>query len=654
MFGMNESAWFAAAAGLALKSTAVMSLAWLAAFLLRRRSAAVRHLVWTSAAAAVVLLPVLSISLPPVAVPAASGFLAHMSISVAARGAAAGPSQGAVRPATEMATKAASRALPSISGWPLVLTLLWIVGALASLGQTLAAWIKMQRLRRSARPWPGCELAGELAVDLGIRQRVEVLETAHGTMPMAFGIIDPVVLIPSNANEWTEERRRVVLLHELAHIRRGDLVTHLLARLALIANWWNPLAWIAWREFLKESERAADDLVLRAGAAAPDYAGHLLAVARGMQIAPARGSAALAMARRSQLEERLMAILDSHVDRKTAGRTAVIASALFSIAMVAPVAALRAQDDSSKAIPSDIEATIKAAQAQKNYQMLDSPAAALVAARQYELAQKVLQSAAAIREQVDGSQSVAYGIGLRKLGDLEMKQSRYGSAEDLYTKALAAIGDQAPAAPVLIKLGVIMLHNKNPEAALAYFQRAQRISPSTSGSAWTWTAVAQRDNPEQAEASLRSALAVESDDSADAATTMELLADLLRAHGRNEEAQSLDSRAKAIRSTLAPRRKTTAGVYRIGGVVTPPKLLSKIEPEYTEEARLAKYQGTAVLYVEIGTDGVARNIQVARGLGLGLDDNAVSAITNWRFQPGTKDGAPVPVMATIEVNFRLM
>ena len=613
-----------------------------------------RHLIWTSAAAAVVLLPVLSISLPPVTLPAASGLFAHMSISVVADGAAARSLAGAAPQATNRSPGTARVALPSIFNWRLALTFLWIAGAVAALGQTLAAFMKMQRLRRSAQPWPGRELASELADNLGIRQPVEVLETAHGTMPMAFGIIDPVVLIPSNAKEWTEERRRVVLLHELAHIRRGDLVTHLLARLALIANWWNPLAWFAWSEFLKESERAADDLVLRAGAAAPDYAGHLLAVARGMRMAQARGSAALAMARRSQLEERLMAILDTHVDRKTAGRTAVIASALLSIAMVAPMAALRAQDDSSKAIPSDIDATIKAAQAQKNYQMLDGPAAALVAARQYELAQKVLQSAAAIREQVGGTQSVDYGIGLRKLGDLEMKQSRYGSAENLYTKALAAIGDQAPAAPVLIKLGVIMLHNKNPEAALAYFQRAQRVSPSTAGPAWTWTAVAQRDNPEQAEASLRSALAVESDDSADAATTMELLADLLKAHGRNEEAQSLDGRAKAIRNTLAPRRKTTAGVYRIGGVVTPPKLVSKVEPEYTEEARLAKYQGTAVLYVEIGTDGVARNIQVARGLGLGLDDNAVSAITNWRFQPGTKDGAPVPVMATIEVNFRLM
>jgi TonB family protein len=77
-------------------------------------------------------------------------------------------------------------------------------------------------------------------------------------------------------------------------------------------------------------------------------------------------------------------------------------------------------------------------------------------------------------------------------------------------------------------------------------------------------------------------------------------------------------------------------------------------PQETEEARAAKYQGTAVIYVEVGTDGFAHNITIARGLGFGLDENAVKAISMWKFQPATKDGAPVIVKANIEVNFRLM
>lgn len=78
-----------------------------------------------------------------------------------------------------------------------------------------------------------------------------------------------------------------------------------------------------------------------------------------------------------------------------------------------------------------------------------------------------------------------------------------------------------------------------------------------------------------------------------------------------------------------------------------------MEPAYTDEARLAKYQGTVVLTVEIGPDGKARNIQIVRGLGLGLQERAIDAIERWLFKPGTKDGRPVTVAAQIEVSFRL-
>ncbi len=82
--------------------------------------------------------------------------------------------------------------------------------------------------------------------------------------------------------------------------------------------------------------------------------------------------------------------------------------------------------------------------------------------------------------------------------------------------------------------------------------------------------------------------------------------------------------------------------------------MSKIEPEYTDEARAAHLQGTEMVYVEIGADGVPRNMSVIRPLGLGLDQNGLDAISQWRFQPGEKDGQPVTVSATIEVNWRLI
>ncbi len=96
------------------------------------------------------------------------------------------------------------------------------------------------------------------------------------------------------------------------------------------------------------------------------------------------------------------------------------------------------------------------------------------------------------------------------------------------------------------------------------------------------------------------------------------------------------------------------GAFRVGGGVSAPVLLSKVEPEYSEEARKAKYQGTVLLYVEVDPSGHATNIRVVRSLGLGLDEKAVEAVKKWKFKPGYRNGQPVTVVATIEVNFRLL
>jgi TonB family protein len=96
------------------------------------------------------------------------------------------------------------------------------------------------------------------------------------------------------------------------------------------------------------------------------------------------------------------------------------------------------------------------------------------------------------------------------------------------------------------------------------------------------------------------------------------------------------------------------GVVRIGNGVAPPALISKTEPSYTEEARAAKIQGTVVLNVVVGADGSAQQMSVLRSLDPGLDQKAMETVGTWKFRPGMKDGQPVAVQATIEVNFRLM
>jgi protein TonB len=96
------------------------------------------------------------------------------------------------------------------------------------------------------------------------------------------------------------------------------------------------------------------------------------------------------------------------------------------------------------------------------------------------------------------------------------------------------------------------------------------------------------------------------------------------------------------------------GVYRVGGGVSAPAVLFKVDPEYSEEARKAKYSGTVLISLVVDPSGKAQMIKVVRSLGLGLDEKAMEAVAKWKFKPGMKNGQAVAVQATIEVNFRLL
>ncbi len=615
----NVSEWFSFFVSAALKSTAVLGAAWLAAWVLRGRSAALRHLVWTAAAAAVLALPFLSASLPALRVPASGALLPFdpaVVFRVASSAAVEPPSLSLLPSAT------ARRAIhaPRYSDWRIWLMLLWAAGAAAAFLRMFAAFIAVWRVQRAARPFPDDGLARALAESLGIRHPVRVLESRPGGMPMTFGLLRPAVFMPPEAAAWSEERRRIVLLHELAHVRRGDVATHLLARTALSLNWWNPLAWSAWREFLKERERATDDLVLNAGARPSDYAGHLLEVARTLQSAPATAWAAVAMARRSQLEGRLLAILDSGVKRHVPGRMAALAATLLAIAAVAPFAAMQAQTPAQQTAP------------------------------------------AAIRPEVSDAQSMNDAGGLVKLGDQARRQGHLDESIGYYNKAVAAVGDRPETAAALLYLGAA-IYGKNPAQALEYSERAQNVAPSgpMAGPAMTWQAMVkqhQEGEAPAAESLYRAALAIEDSNSPEAALTMEFLAHFLREQGRVSEAEAMEASATEIREThvaqLSPKRQATVQISKVGSGVSAPMLLHKVEPSYSLEARAAKVQGMVLLYVVIGADGKAYDVQLRKGVGYGLDEQALGAVTQWTFKPGTRDGMAVPVQATIEVNFRLL
>src|SRR5262249_35410910 len=147
----------------------------------------------------------------------------------------------------------------------------------------------------------------------------------------------PTIVLPASAGEWTDDRRRAVLLHELAHVARLDCLVQRLSALAGAIYWPHPGVWWATRRLRVERGLARADRVRAAGAGARDYAGPLLELAPSLRVAPAPATA-LGMARPRQLERRLLAILDAARNRAAPGRRGLIAAAAIAGAALLSVA----------------------------------------------------------------------------------------------------------------------------------------------------------------------------------------------------------------------------------------------------------------------------------------------------------------------------
>ena len=127
---------------------------------------------------------------------------------------------------------------------------------------------------------------------------------------------------------------------------------------------------------------------------------------------------------------------------------------------------------------------------------------------------------------------------------------------------------------------------------------------------------------------------------------------------KTDTTAKLDFRAGYYAKQVAPRLMLPAGTESGRATLPPgskpPVVIFKREPEYSEEARKAKYQGSVTLYLEVDETGKPKNIRVLRSLGLGLDEKAIEAVTQWRFKPGTTNGVPVTMATTVKVDFRLL
>lgn len=338
-----------------VKITLVFLLGGLLAALLRHRSAASRHFVWTltlgGALALALLVPItprleLPVTTVESAAPVPSASVLQREVPVTA---AAAVKETLVAVTTQdVAVPRAAAAGPS------PLFLLWLAGfGSVILWCAIGHWGLVRLARRAAVVDDDAWLAllAEAAALAGVTRPVRLLRSVAVGAPMTWGFLRPVVMLPADADEWSAERRRAVLLHELAHVARLDCLVQLVAAAACALYWFHPAAWMAARRLRNESERACDDRALACGTPAADYASHLLGVACKARAPRLIGAAAIGMAQRSTLESRLLSVLDDTVPRRAMSKRARAACALL---LGLALAVLAAVTPVSRAVASEV------------------------------------------------------------------------------------------------------------------------------------------------------------------------------------------------------------------------------------------------------------------------------------------------------------
>jgi beta-lactamase regulating signal transducer with metallopeptidase domain len=383
----NEAVeWFQLLLDMALKGVFILLVAGALVATCKRASAAARHLLWSIAVACLLALPVFELVLPDWQVPVFPALLQSTSAETESpaisqppdnrfAGAFAenrGPANSYASVKEPLTAKPSARktpdelpALPPYQtplfedvrsepslavdapkgpmNWALMIFLIWSAGFLLVMLRLLAGTCRVWRIARRAEPlidsyW--ARLLDEQTAELGLNNRIRILKSRGVNMPMTWGAFRPVVLLPLDADDWSEECSRIVLLHELAHIKRRDCLTQMLAQMACALHWFNPLVWSAAKRLRVERELACDDQVLEVGTRASDYASYLVAIASSCEANLFASPTTVGMAC-SQLESRVVSILNPDIRRRGLNRLRIIIAAILSVAFIVPLSILQ-------------------------------------------------------------------------------------------------------------------------------------------------------------------------------------------------------------------------------------------------------------------------------------------------------------------------
>jgi TonB family protein len=591
------------AASIVVKATILVALGLAGRSMARKSRAAIRHSLLAAAFGMLLVLPLASLVAPPIGI----------QVPAAAR-APVVPASSTIAIAMPAAGVPVPAARPGLSMTALLLTG-WIAGMALFLSPVLLGLWQVRLLRRSALPWPHGERAAErLANDGGIHRRVAVLLHKDLPGPMTCGVVHPAIVLPLEAEGWDVEDLNRAIVHELEHVRRGDWVSQCLARAVCGLYWFHPLVWMAWRHLTLDAERSCDDAVLgRSDATA--YADQLVALAR--RLTSSGKPPLLAMVSRSHLAARVGAVLDSRQRRGRAGTLPVAFACALAAALVLTMSPLR---------------MVAASQ--------NAPASADAAPVAYPSAEPAPQNAAPRADAVSVPQPSSQASPQNPNPAAQpARVAQFLSHSHLVVVNITVTDLNGESIDGLGARDFVVTEDGVTQSINTFeFHRVDTPSPGTPSSYYV---VGYYPTNSKQDGQFRKIQVIDKND-----TTAKV------------EYRSGYYPNKPFANDRGDLAGTASVVIGPGAVLPPgstaPVLVYKREPEYPEEARKAKYQGTVILSVEISETGKVTNIRVLQGLGLGLDEKAIEAVRQWKFKPGTTSGTPVTVQTQVKVDFRLL
>lgn len=357
---LSEIRWLNLFWAYTLKTSLILSLALLLSRILKKQSAAVRHLVLSSLFISMLFLPILSLTslgwetrLLPAwgnseqtaraenSIPVASAL--NFSPRVSYDNAADLPDRD-VRETPSFSANLGSVLTKAEGIVDDSVLLIWTLGlglliSRLALGLWGAYRLTREGIAIKESIWK--RLLDRFLTAISIKRRVSLMSHTKVQVPLTWGLVKPVVMMPAETEHWTDEQRSSALFHELSHVKRGDFLAMLLVRFNLALFWFNPLSWAVFRSIKKEQEKACDELVIKAGIKPSTYAAHLLAFRRSLPFHWNPPTSVLGAMGKTQLDDRLTTILKQRMKLKEISMKSKIMLGILAVLTVSFVGMAR-------------------------------------------------------------------------------------------------------------------------------------------------------------------------------------------------------------------------------------------------------------------------------------------------------------------------